>query len=192
MSDLNENLTGHAYDGIEEYDNPLPGWWSALFIVCVIFAPGYLVFYHLGGDGASRTEAYEADAAAVFELRFAELGELEATDENVLKYAADPKWISVGRAVFRANCVSCHGVDAQGDAGPNLTDTHWKNVSKPADIIRVINEGAGNGSMPAWRTRLSHQNQVVLTAAYVASLQGSAPPNAKPAEGNEVQPWSRQ
>lgn len=186
-----ENLTGHAYDGIEEYDNPLPGWWSAIFILSVLFGPGYLVFYHLGGDGASRTESYEADAAAVFELRFAELGELEATDENVLKYAADDKWIAVGRAVFRANCVSCHGVDAQGDAGPNLTDLHWKNVSNPADIVRVINDGAGNGSMPAWRTRLSHQNQVVLTAAYVVSLQGSAPPNPKSPEGTELPAWSR-
>ena len=34
--------TGHVYDGIEEYDNPLPGWWFMLFIGSVFAALVYL------------------------------------------------------------------------------------------------------------------------------------------------------
>jgi len=30
MSD-EERLMDHEYDGIQEYDNPLPGWWRAAF-----------------------------------------------------------------------------------------------------------------------------------------------------------------
>ena len=37
--------TGHNYDGIEEYDNPLPAWWYWKFILTIIFALGYLAYY---------------------------------------------------------------------------------------------------------------------------------------------------
>src|SRR5690625_5875038 len=37
--------TGHVYDGIEEYDNPLPRWWFNLFIGTFIFAGIYLMLY---------------------------------------------------------------------------------------------------------------------------------------------------
>ncbi len=44
-ADGNVETTGHAADGIEEYDNPLPQWWFKLFILTVVFALGYLVLY---------------------------------------------------------------------------------------------------------------------------------------------------
>ena len=40
-----EQTTGHNYDGIEEYDNPLPRWWVGLFIASIVFAGGYLIYY---------------------------------------------------------------------------------------------------------------------------------------------------
>lgn len=182
-------LTDHAYDGIQEYDNPLPTWWSLLFFFSVIFALLYAVRYHLGGPGPSVHDDYDANAAEVFELRFAELGDLTPDRTTLLAYMDDPKWLAVGQAVFKANCVSCHGAAGQGDIGPNLTDDHWKNVTAIEDIARVISDGAGNGSMPAWRNRLSHVNQIVLTAAYIASLRGSNPANARAPEGSEIVAW---
>lgn len=38
-----DETVGHAFDGIEEYDNPLPRWWFYLFIATIVFALGYLV-----------------------------------------------------------------------------------------------------------------------------------------------------
>ena len=36
------NVTGHRYDDdIEEYDNPLPGWWSWIFAVSIVFSAVY-------------------------------------------------------------------------------------------------------------------------------------------------------
>ena len=35
----------HSWDGISEYDNPLPRWWFMLFIVGIIFAVIYLTIY---------------------------------------------------------------------------------------------------------------------------------------------------
>src|SRR5690554_7130411 len=37
-----DRTMGHAFDGIEEYDNPLPKWWFYLFIATCVFALGYL------------------------------------------------------------------------------------------------------------------------------------------------------
>ena len=44
-ADPEDKTTGHIYDGIEEYDNPLPKWWFQLFIATFIFAIGYLIVY---------------------------------------------------------------------------------------------------------------------------------------------------
>lgn len=183
-------LTDHAYDDIQEYDNPLPTWWSLLFFFSVIFALLYAVRYHLGGPGPSVEEEYDESAAEIFQLRFAELGDLAPDRATLLQYKDDAGWLAVGQAVFKANCVSCHGANGQGDIGPNLTDDHWKNVTAIEDIARVISDGAGNGSMPAWRNRLSHVNQIVLTAAYVASLRGSNPANARAPEGAAIPAWN--
>jgi cytochrome c oxidase cbb3-type subunit 3 len=69
-----------------------------------------------------------------------------------------------------------------------LTDDHWKNVKRIEDIATVIQNGAANGAMPAWKTRLGHVNRVVLTAAYVASLRGQYAPGKK-VEGEVIPPW---
>ena len=42
---VTEKTMGHSFDGIEEYDNPLPKWWFMLFIGTIVFAVGYLVLY---------------------------------------------------------------------------------------------------------------------------------------------------
>ena len=42
---LDENhTTGHEYDGIKEYDNPLPKWWLVVFFGTLAWSLGYFVF----------------------------------------------------------------------------------------------------------------------------------------------------
>lgn len=43
--EVTDETVGHAFDGIEEYDNPLPKWWFWLFVGTIVFALGYLVLY---------------------------------------------------------------------------------------------------------------------------------------------------
>ena len=40
-----DKTTGHEYDGIEEYDNPLPAWWFYMFVITIVWAIGYLIIY---------------------------------------------------------------------------------------------------------------------------------------------------
>jgi cytochrome c oxidase cbb3-type subunit 3 len=178
-------LTDHSYDGIQEYDNPLPGWWKFLFWASILFAPVYFLFFHGGMEGRSIHDQYGNQMARIFERKFSEIWELEPDRETILEFMQKPKWLAVGKVVYQTNCVSCHGADGGGLVGPNLTDNRWKNVRKIEDIANVIMNGAANGAMPAWKNRLSHPNQFVLTAAYVATLMDN-PVSGKAPEGDAV------
>ena len=182
------NLTGHSYDGIVEYDNPLPGWWKFLFWFFVLIAPLYYFYFQGGVEGRSIHDEYNRHLASVFEIRFSEIGELTADRATILEYMNEKDWLAVGEVVYKSNCVSCHGADGGGLVGPNLTDDYWKHVTSVENIANVIENGAANGAMPAWKTRFSHPNQIVLLTAYIASLRKN-PVAGKPPEGNEISGW---
>ena len=44
-TDDHDRLLAHEYDGIEEYDNPLPGWWVWVFWATIAFSLGYWFYY---------------------------------------------------------------------------------------------------------------------------------------------------
>jgi cytochrome c oxidase cbb3-type subunit 3 len=189
----NEHLTEHNYDGIQEYDNPIPGWWSWLFIGCVVFSVFYWLYYQTGVAGRTLVDQYNRASKDLLMKKFYDPAtdtviELEPTRETMVSYMSQKNWLDFGKVVFDNNCVSCHAKDGGGITGPNLTDEYWKNVKHLEDIPRVIAEGANKGAMPAWRGRL-HPNEVVLVGCYVASLRGTTPANPKGREGNAIDPW---
>lgn len=49
---------------------------------------------------------------------------------------------TAGEAVYAANCSGCHGADATGGIGPDLTE-HSGNLSDE-EIVLTIAEGSGN------------------------------------------------
>ena len=50
MGKITNELIDHDFDGIQEYDNDLPGWWKALFLITIIISIIYVPYYHLAGD----------------------------------------------------------------------------------------------------------------------------------------------
>jgi cytochrome c oxidase cbb3-type subunit 3 len=54
-------LLEHAHDGIRELDNRLPPWWVNMFIMTIIWAGGYMYYYHFGGSGPSSSEEYKTE-----------------------------------------------------------------------------------------------------------------------------------
>lgn len=183
-----EILSDHSYDGIQEYDNPTPRWWDLLFVATIIFSPIYTIWFHAPLQGRTHAAQYEASLAENMRLQFGEIGDLEPNEATILKYMNDPEWLKVGASTFATNCVSCHGREGEGVSGPNMTDDHYLNVKNLEDIAKVIHDGAKNGAMPAWGNRL-HPNEIVLAAAYVASLRGKNLKSQRPAEGPEIAPW---
>jgi cytochrome c oxidase cbb3-type subunit 3 len=189
MSDASQDkLRDHEYDGIQEYDNPTPGWWNLIFFISIVFGGWYLLFYHASSISTSVAKGFDEDRALDLKKRFAAIGDLKPDEPTMLTYMTNVEWRSVGSMVFKAQCTSCHGPDGAGQIGPNLTDEHYKNVRQITDIPRVIIEGAAAGAMPAWKNRL-HPNEIVLVAAYVASLRGQNLPSPRGVEGDPIAPW---
>lgn len=106
---------------------------------------------------------------------------LQRTDnENVVAYVlslSDPKAKPVagnaeaGKAVFTANCVVCHGSDAEGKAdvgAPNLTDRFWMHGGDETSIYNTV-WGGRQGHMPTWESRLSPVDRKIL-ALYLVDL----------------------
>ncbi len=169
-----DQLLDHQYDGIQEYDNPCPGWWHAIFLLTVLFSVVYFLFFQVGNNGWTLAEAWNTAAAEDVKQRFGSMGDLKNDVPTLLKYKDDADWMLYANSVFLTNCQSCHGPDGSGVVGPNLTDDYYKNVKKITDIAKVIKNGAAGGSMPAWKTRL-HPNEIVLMSAFVAKLRGKKP-----------------
>ncbi len=184
--------TGHEYDGIREYDNPLPGWWVWIFWITIIWSAGYLFLAFLPPKIFSGETSLVVEKQEINNRLFGSLGELTMDDATILEYSKDPKWTVIGRNVFSANCVACHGTEAQGmvGSGPNLTDDAYLHVKTPADIADVIAKGRKNGAMPPWEKTIE-RNKLVMLAAYVTSLRGKNVPG-KPAEGTApVMEWGQ-
>jgi len=187
-SQTSANLTGHEYDGIEEYDNPTPGWWSWIFGLSVLFSIVYFLFVSLAGGGLSPIGFYERELTADQERQFAAMGDIQSDPASLIKMSHDEKLLRVGKAMFTTNCAACHGVNATGLTGPNLTDDYYLHVKKIGDFLDVIGKGRNNGAMPAWENRL-RPKEITLLASYVASLRGSNQPGREP-QGDKIAPWS--
>jgi len=177
----------HEYDGICEYDNPVPGWWHAIFLGSIVFAVFYITFWHFSPLAWTAEEAWHSEQLAENQRIFGTYGELEPNEATILRMMGDQKMLDVAKGIFIGNCAVCHRADASGDVGVNLTDEVYKNVKVLGDVFTTITKGANLGAMPAWEQRLS-KNERVIVAAYVASLRGKNLPGRAP-EGEKIPPW---
>ncbi len=181
-------ILDHNYDGIREYDNPMPFWWSALFWGTIIFSVPYFVYYHVG-VGPSLNDNLEVEVGEFVEAQSAALGDIKPDAATILTLVQKDAKLKTGASVmFRSNCATCHGPEGGGRTGPNMTDDSYINIKKPEDFFRVIRDGVAGKGMPEWRKRFS-EPQLVLLASYVASLRGTKPAEAKEAQGVPVPPW---
>ncbi|MCB9840102.1 MAG: c-type cytochrome [Phycisphaeraceae bacterium] len=191
MSDKSEPtlIQGHEYDGIQEYDNPTPGWWHLVFLVSILFSFFYFIMSFGSPFFVGPYEQLAAAQEAEYARMFAGIGELENDEHTILTLMDNEKWVAIASGTFRGNCVSCHGAEGGGQVGPNLCDDSYKNVRTVTDIYEVITNGAANGAMPAWGNRFSH-NELVLLASYVASLRGTSPAGTiRGPEGDAIPAW---
>jgi len=185
-SEIQESTTGHTWDeDLTEYNNPLPRWWLGLFLLTVVFAAGYLVFYPgLGSNQGTLgwTSGKEAAADLAENNRKLEAVFSRFRDQTVDQLAHDPQALTLGHNVFVNNCAACHGSDARGAKGyPNLTDDDWL-FGGNADVVLASILKGRNAVMPPLGAALGDQG-IDEAANYVLSLSGQKSDPALAAAG---------
>jgi cytochrome c oxidase cbb3-type subunit III len=182
-SDPNQDrLLDHEYDGIKEYDNPLPRWWLASLWITVIFSVLYLLNVPGLGPGKGRVADYDADMARAAELAAKNDPLTAVTDETLLAAATDQAIRALGAATFASTCSSCHLADGGGLIGPNLTDRYWLHGGRPLEIMKTIIEGVPAKGMPGWG-KILKPDQLRAVGAYVLTLKGTTPKAPKAPQG---------
>ncbi|MBC3464630.1 cytochrome-c oxidase, cbb3-type subunit III [Pseudomonas sp. RW10S2] len=195
--DTSDQTMGHSFDGIEEYDNPLPKWWFWLFVGTLVFSVGYLILYPGLGNWKGILPGYENGWTQVNEWQ-KEMDKADARFGPIFaKFAAmpveevakDPQALKMGARLFASNCSVCHGSDAKGAYGfPNLTDKDWRWGGEPETIKASIMNGR-HGVMPAWAEVIGEQGVADVAAFVLSNLDGRSLPEgikADMAKGKEI------
>lgn len=177
----------HSFDGIQEYDNPLPKWWIYLFYICIIVGPWHFAYYSAKGLVWRSLKPKETAVAwSTGKLAYADQIEAAKPKTEVQidlgARVVDPLAIARGAELFAANCVACHGAEGQGIVGPNLTDKYWIHGGTNENIVKTIAEGVPAKGMVSWKPILGQEKVYDLTA-FVVSLEGKVVSNPKAPEG---------
>lgn len=183
--------TGHSWDGIEEFNNPLPRWWLWTFYATIIWAIGYTIAYPAwplltqatpGLLGYSTRGEVQEDIDAVIaanadiEMRLASAELTSISDDPVLQSFAT----NAGGAVFRTWCAQCHGSGAAGAKGyPNLLDDDWLWGGTIEEIHYTISHGIRNdvdfdshwSQMPAFGELLT-DDEIGAVVQHVKAISG--------------------
>jgi cytochrome c oxidase cbb3-type subunit 3 len=180
----------HDFDGIEEHDNPLPGWWLGIFWVTIIFSIFYVPYYHFLAPEKLPEAAYAAEKEAIQ----AERAEAAAQQEEAAK--SDPTltlagryeaggWEEQGKQVYMTNCMACHAADGGGGIGPNMTDDYYIHGGTLEDIKRIVEEGVIAKGMVPWKGVLK-PDDLDAVVFYMRAMRGQTAAAPKEPQGQKV------
>ncbi len=181
-------VTGHSWDGLQEFNNPLPKWWLQMYYITLIFSIGYLMLYPgLGTFPGFLGWTKENQHAREVQSANEKYGPLFAkfSGESVESLVDNEEAVKLGRSLFTTYCTVCHGSDAAGARGfPNLTDKDWLYGGTP-DAIKASLANGRMGVMPPHAAIVGEEGADQLTQ-YVLKLAGREADEALAAEGEKL------
>jgi len=176
-------MFNHDFDGIRELDNKVPPWFNFLFYGTILFAAVYMLNYHIFGNGQVMLDEYIDEIRAANEKREELIKTGALINENSVTLLTDAASLQNGKNTYSVNCVPCHGPDAGGTVGPNLTDKYWIHGGGINNVFKTITYGVPVKGMISWKALLNPK-KIQEVSSYIISLQGTNPPTGKPPEGN--------
>lgn len=206
-SELGHGTTGHNWDGIEEWNNPMPRWWVWCFYLTIIWGVLYTIAYPAwplingataGILGHSTRADVAADIAAVDAANASNMEALANVELAALSSNAELQDFAVnaGAAIFRANCSQCHGTGAAGvqaSGYPNLLDDAWLWGGTIDEIAFTVTHGIRNeqssetrwSEMPKFGEILSEE-EIAQAVAYVRQISNQEHDSALAGPGETV------
>ena len=190
------DTTGHSWDGIEEFNNPLPKWWLWCFYLTIIWGVAYTIAYPAwplvssatSGLLGYSTRAEVAEEIAAVEMRNEGIN-MQLASTELTEISANPELNtyakSAGEAVFNTWCVQCHGRGAggvQASGYPSLLDDDWLWGGDIEAIHYTISHGIRNeedldarySEMPAYGD-IFEAEEIDQVVNYVMTLSGGTP-----------------
>ena len=151
-------ITGHEWNGITEYNTPIPKIIWVSLIVTTIIAIIMWVLYPTWPLGNSYTKGVlgidqKTDVSKSLDRskQMREFWETRFLEMSLVDVQADPDMMVIvrknGKRLFSDNCAMCHGSEAQGGNGyPDLTDNQWLWGGEVTTILETINIGINDDS----------------------------------------------
>ncbi len=90
--------------------------------------------------------------------------------------------IDQGQQLFRLSCASCHGLNAKGLRGPDLTTGQFVRGGSDSQLFRTVMQGIPGTDMPGAQFSDATPDQVWALIAYLRTLSG--PASEEEARGN--------
>lgn len=169
--------TGHVWDGdLRELNNPVPRWWTIMYIGMCVFGLGYLVLYpglgayqgQLAYSTAEELKQDQLEQDATLKPLYAKFAKMDFP-----QIAADPEAHVIAQRLFLSNCAQCHGSDAKGGPSfPNLYQGDSLYGREPETLVATLTNGR-NGIMPGFKESINPQLAADI-AQYVRSLSSLA------------------
>lgn len=190
LEEHTDDLLDHNYDGIQEYDNPIPGWWHLIFLGSIVFSICYVVVWHMTPIIPSREVRHARAVARAEEAQFGPLKKMPLSEEKIVAVMGNQKWLSAGESIFKGTCAVCHGSQGEGidGLGLNLTDEKYEFIDDLMGIYDIVKNGSASKKMPP-QSQFS-ENEIVMVAGYVAMLRGQNIPGPESQMiGKEIPPF---
>lgn len=178
-------LLDHDYDGIQEFDYPLPSWWTASFVLCCLFAIPYMIYY-MGMGGPSIAQEQEMDMVQLNKVRTAYAVKMAKFDEGAYSAFDNEEGAKLGAVVYEDNCLSCHEENGKGDIGPNLTDAYWMHAKGTKETIyEVVLNGREDKGMPTWKEDLT-KDEILQVVKYLMVIKDTNVADGKEPQGELI------
>jgi len=166
-------LRDHVFDGIQEFDNPMPNWWLYTLYASIVFWVAYWFVHMIAHVVPTDGEKIDTALAQISAAKMA--SSIDVTNDALFwEMSQNPVFVDAGKLTYTSNCVPCHLASLKGKGenpgavGPNLVDTAWLHGGTPKEVYHTVAAGVPAKGMLAWEPVLG-QKKAAEVVAYILS-----------------------
>ena len=127
--------------------------------------------------GSSRIRRAATATALAFFFAVASAWAQDADQARTNPLQGNPTALKQGQNIYRGRCAVCHGIDAKGYRGSDLTTGDWVHGGTDAQIFKTIRTGVPGTEMPGHGNMSDDEIWMVVT--YLRTLSAPGGPGTR-------------